>query len=304
MAGPWLRLLGEAVRTTRRRAGLTQAQLGHPRLSKSFVSQLEKGAVAPSVESLFHIARRLDISPVQLVGLADVHLRADTHFTMAEAALALEGPAAADAWTAPLAYWPHGPDRWRQARQHRLEGLRELAGGSPDRAAARFEDSLMLLEAAAPGSGAGEAHLTLYWLGAAHEAAGRPVTAAQTWEGLLDALGHVTVPAEVSQPVPAVGPGVAACLLGVTRLRLASLYDMMGDRAAADNARAAACTDPAAETTLQAGPVFARLLWLTALEAFQRADLAGAAACARLVPLLVSPTRWAPAPPAPPSADR
>lgn len=303
MAAADLGLLGEAVRAARRQAGLTQAQLGEPLLSKSFVSQMEHGAVAPSIPSLFHIARRLDVSAVQLVALADGRLRAHVLLTMAEAALFLDGPEAADGWLASLPIpSPAGEqDPRHQVQLRRGDGLRHLLAGRAHRAAEELQRALDL----AP-SGSSDALLTRYWLGVAHQAAQRPLAAAEAWQAVAAALPRPhpvqtgTGPGSRGpHPVPVPGPSVHACLRTATWRRLAGLFQVLGDVQAAARAQEEAAAEPAVLAVLEAGAAAARLLWLTALEAYHRADLPGAAALAALVPLLASATRWAPAPPAP-----
>src|SRR3982074_1041738 len=51
--------LGDRVRTARRAAGLSQAQLAGDELTKGFISQIESGLVRPSIRSLQHIASTL-----------------------------------------------------------------------------------------------------------------------------------------------------------------------------------------------------------------------------------------------------
>lgn len=51
--------LGERVRSARRDAGLSQAQLAGDELTKGFISQIESGLVRPSIRSLQHIASAL-----------------------------------------------------------------------------------------------------------------------------------------------------------------------------------------------------------------------------------------------------
>src|SRR5207237_10615752 len=51
--------LGERVRSARREAGLSQAQLAGAELTKGFISQIESGLVRPSIRSLQHIAQTL-----------------------------------------------------------------------------------------------------------------------------------------------------------------------------------------------------------------------------------------------------
>jgi len=83
-----------------------------------------------------------------------------------------------------------------------------------------------------------------------------------------------------------VAPAITACLCRVTWLRLAALYERMGDADASSRARDHAAQIAGAPRASEDSRTIARLLWLTALEAYHRADLPGAAACARLVPLL------------------
>ena len=286
MSAPWLVLLGDAVRRARRRAGLTQAQLGEPVLTKSFVSQLEHGAVAPSVASLFHIADRLRIRPVQLVALADVRLRCDTLLALAEAALVLEGAGAADAWIAALDSLNCDADPTVLARRQRFAGLRCLAAGDPQAALEHLGRALALHEQGASGGGTQEALVTLYWLGTAQHLAGRPVAATRAWEQVVAGLGEPSAPPPEGHPVPFVAPAITACLCRVTWLRLAALYERMGDADASSRARDHAAQIAGAPRASEDSRTIARLLWLTALEAYHRADLPGAAACARLVPLL------------------
>lgn len=292
MAAAWLKLLGKAVHSARRHAGMTQAQLGEPLLSKSFVSQLEKGALAPSIPSLFHIADKLHVRPAQLLGLADPLLWADTLFTMAEAALLLEGATAAEEWLTPLAQLPGWRDSQRLARQHRFTGLERLVAGRVEDALEQLQQSASLLPPDSP-----ETSLTRFWLGEAFRAAGRLVSAIREWEGLLATLARTAPIAPPQLPVLTPSNGVTACLRIVTWLRLADLYETMGDRQAGAQARAQVDEVPGVAAAVRAGRDTVRLLWLTAQEAYRQGDLLGAAPCARLVSLL---TQWAPGPPIPP----
>src|SRR5258707_9982609 len=51
--------LGDRVRSARRDAGLSQAQLAGDELTKGFISQIESDLVRPSIRSLQHIASKL-----------------------------------------------------------------------------------------------------------------------------------------------------------------------------------------------------------------------------------------------------
>jgi transcriptional regulator with XRE-family HTH domain len=65
--GPRARLaIGERIRARRVASGLSQAALGAPR-TRSFVSQVEHGHIAPSLASLFALADRLGLDPAELI---------------------------------------------------------------------------------------------------------------------------------------------------------------------------------------------------------------------------------------------
>ena len=55
-----LKRIGGRIRQRRLEFGFTQAELAGDRLTKSFISQIEKGTVAPSIETLELLAERLD----------------------------------------------------------------------------------------------------------------------------------------------------------------------------------------------------------------------------------------------------
>ncbi len=60
--------LGERIRQMRQNRGLTQEQLADGKLTKSFISLLERGAAKPSVDTLLVLARRLGTSVDGLLG--------------------------------------------------------------------------------------------------------------------------------------------------------------------------------------------------------------------------------------------
>src|SRR5689334_7113817 len=75
------RTLGRAIRDRRRARGLTQSQLGH-RLTKGYVSEVERGHSLPSLRALAFIADRLDVPVGELLeevkgGLPSVYTAAD-----------------------------------------------------------------------------------------------------------------------------------------------------------------------------------------------------------------------------------
>ena len=60
--------LGERIRQLRQNRGLTQEQLANGKLTKSFISLLERGVAKPSVDTLSDLARRLGTSVDALLG--------------------------------------------------------------------------------------------------------------------------------------------------------------------------------------------------------------------------------------------
>jgi len=62
------RLLGEAVRTRRRKVGLSQERLAEQAdLSTVFISRIERGIESPSIDNLVKIARALGVKVRNLV---------------------------------------------------------------------------------------------------------------------------------------------------------------------------------------------------------------------------------------------
>ncbi len=62
------RLLGEAVRSRRKEAGLSQEKLAEQAdLSTVFISRIERGIESPSVDNLVKIARALGVRVQDLV---------------------------------------------------------------------------------------------------------------------------------------------------------------------------------------------------------------------------------------------
>ena len=62
------RLLGESVRSERKKAGFSQEKLAEKaNLSTVFISRIERGVESPSVDSLVKVARALGIRVRELV---------------------------------------------------------------------------------------------------------------------------------------------------------------------------------------------------------------------------------------------
>lgn len=61
------RLLGERIRSFRKRKGLSQEELAHrATFSTSFISDIERGIKSPTMESMYKITTALDISLEEL----------------------------------------------------------------------------------------------------------------------------------------------------------------------------------------------------------------------------------------------
>lgn len=62
------RLLGHAIWSTRKKAGLTQEKLAEKsELSTVFISRIERGVESPSVDNLVKIAKALGMNVADLV---------------------------------------------------------------------------------------------------------------------------------------------------------------------------------------------------------------------------------------------
>ena len=60
--------LGERIRQRRRQLPMSQVDLAEGLCTRSFISQIEVGKVAPSLETVSAIASRLDITVGELIG--------------------------------------------------------------------------------------------------------------------------------------------------------------------------------------------------------------------------------------------
>lgn len=296
--------LGTAVRRRRRRLGLTQDALGSSHVSKSFISQLEQGTVAPSLETLFHVGDTLRLSAPRLLALSDPTTVAEAALDMAEAAFLLGGRARADKWVkalesaVPIDELPEFglDDRW-----NRYIALNKLAQED-------FKAAVTFLEAAASGGAAA----THYWLGIAHRRAGHLLQALRTWEHVVG-LAPARIdggPASATNSGPDEGQ-VLGLIQAVTWGHLACLYDELGEPLEAERARARLHAtiagalgapavvdsdiplppgsneplwDPFRDTGWRrAGRFLANLLWTEAERAWHDDDLLRAASLAQLV---------------------
>lgn len=255
----WLRLLGRTVRDTRIRAGMTQTELGHPVLTKGFISQFEQGTSAVSIESLFHIANRLGTSPARLLSASDPEQVVLTTLDMVEAALVLHGPDSAHRWLMRLStlLFNEGVEvpvllelivhdnHTISRRVLRYRALTALHDGNNAIAIHLLSQLLQAVNETTVGEPHGNSgpvrrhaydptwtpvvdddeQVAMLWLGQAHRHAGHHRAAIRCWEQLLE-----------SGPAP---------MLRVAALqRLAALYDDLGDNFEAELIRRRMWTDP------------------------------------------------------------
>lgn len=66
----WARSVGQSIRAFRVALGLTQSQLAGDTFSKSYISQLERGSVVPSIRALSVLAERLGLTLGSLLELS------------------------------------------------------------------------------------------------------------------------------------------------------------------------------------------------------------------------------------------
>lgn len=138
--------LGARVRSARRDAGISQAQLAGDELTKGFISQIESGQVRPSIRSLQHIAAKLG-RPLDYF-IADEPLattkRVAFHRLAAEAAAEREDwPTSERECVAGLAV---APDAVERAAFLRLLASAALNQGRREEAFDRVTEGLALLD--------------------------------------------------------------------------------------------------------------------------------------------------------------
>lgn len=183
-------MLGQRVRAARKVLGLSQAQLAGEELTKGFISQLESGAVRPSVRSLQVIAGRLG-KPLEYF-LGDEPLA--TGRRVAFHRIAAETAAEQRDWTAVREHVAQGlaqaPETLERARFLYLEARAETASGAYERA---FE---LVSEALAHVDPATEPHLAaalLFLRGSAYGEAGQLLAATEALEASRDLIERYEV---------------------------------------------------------------------------------------------------------------
>jgi len=175
--------LGERVRTARREAGLSQAQLAGEELTKGFISQIESGLVRPSIRSLQHIASTLG-RPLDYF-IADEPLAATKRVTFHR--LAAEAAAERQDWTIAEAESTAGlavaADASERASFLRLLASAALNQGRREEAFDRVAQGLALLEVAKYPL---DVARLLYVRGLAYGDAGQLVASTEAFEAVRD----------------------------------------------------------------------------------------------------------------------
>ncbi len=70
MKGDLKTIFGEILKELRLKKGLTQQQLAdYAGIDRAYISELERGLLMPSVETVFRIAKVLKIKPQQIIEL-------------------------------------------------------------------------------------------------------------------------------------------------------------------------------------------------------------------------------------------
>ena len=152
--------IGKRIRTERKRAQLTQAQLAQGRYTKAYVSALENGLVKPSMAALNFLAERLGV-PVTglLTDQGAVWLRVEADVKLASG----DYQAAVDAYAAMLEDPADDPGTRAELLRGMAEGLVRLDRGSEGIAPAA-EAARLFRELGRPA----DAALATYWHSAGH----------------------------------------------------------------------------------------------------------------------------------------
>ena len=174
--------LGARVRAARRERGMSQAQLAGEELTKGFISQLESGAVRPSIRSLQIIATRLAKSLDYFLGDEPLSVRKRAEFFHLASGAAYER---AD-WPE-LARIAEGAQRLDLEPAQRSQFLRwtaqaRLGTGDPEGAFAAADEALRSADLV--GDPAGYAWILLVQ-GLAYASIGQVLPASQTFERAL-----------------------------------------------------------------------------------------------------------------------
>ena len=229
--------LGERVRSARREAGLSQAQLAGDELTKGFISQIESGLVRPSIRSLQHIAQTLG-RPLDYF-IADEPLaatkRVTFHHLAAEAAAErLDWPAAEAEASAGLDV---ATDVVERAAFLRLLASAALYQGRREEAFDRVSEGLGLLDVAKHPI---EVARLLYVRGAAYWDAGQLVASTEAFETVRDIVERYEILEPRLRARLAVALGTAYRRLGRTTKAISSYETALATASRANELKLAA----------------------------------------------------------------
>ena len=229
--------LGARVRSARRDAGLSQAQLAGDELTKGVISQIESGLVRPSIRSLQHIASTLG-RPLDYF-IADEPLAATKRVTFhrlaAEAAAErLDWPAAETEAEAGLAV---AVDPAERATFLRLLASAALYQGRREEAFDRVTQGLALLDQAKQPL---DAARLLYVRGLAYGDAGQLVASTEAFETVRDIVEKFEIVEPRLRARVSVALGTAYRRLGRTTKAIASYESALATASRANELKLAA----------------------------------------------------------------
>ena len=230
-------MLGERVRSARREAGLSQAQLAGAELTKGFISQIESGLVRPSIRSLQHIAATLG-RPLDYF-IADEPLAAAkrVHFHR----LAGEAAAERSDWQAAQREAEAGlgvaSDPVDRATFLRLLAGAALSQGRREEGFDRVIEALALLD---PAKHPLDMARLLYVRGLAYGQAGQLVASTEAFEAVRDIVEKYEIFEPRLRARVAVALGTAYRRLGRTTKAIASYESALATASRANELKLAA----------------------------------------------------------------
>jgi len=229
--------LGERVRTARREAGLSQAQLAGDELTKGFISQIESGLVRPSIRSLQHIAQTLGRSLDYFI--ADEPLAATKRVTFHR--LAAEAAAERADWAAATSEATAGlavaSDVAERAAFLRLLASAALNQGRREEAFDRVAEGLALLDVTKQPL---DVARLMYVRGQAYGDAGQLVASTEAFETVRDIVERYEILDPRLRARVAVALGTTYRRLGRTTKAIASYESALATASRANELKLAA----------------------------------------------------------------
>lgn len=229
--------LGERVRTARREAGLSQAQLAGDELTKGFISQIESGLVRPSIRSLQHIASTLGRPLDYFIG--DEPLAATKRVTFHR--LAAEAAAERADWATTGSEAAAGlavaTDAGERATFLRLLASAALYQGRREEAFDRVTEGLALLDV---GKHPLDVARLLYVRGLAYGDAGQLVASTEAFETVRDIVQRYEILDPRLRARVAVALGTTYRRLGRTTKAIASYESALATASRANELKLAA----------------------------------------------------------------